>query len=108
MDSHFDHPLRIGPFIYKVVRDSVSQGELEEEGAVGLAVPDSLVIHISNDLAPDRERATVLHEIIHACADLSGLDDNCTEEDWATRLGPLLLGVMRDNPHLVAWVMERG
>lgn len=106
MSTPFHGPIRVGPFAYNVSRDATSQVALENEEAVGLTIPDALEIHISNALSPDRERATLLHEIIHACADLADLGDTSSEEDWASRLGPLLLQVMRDNPRLIAWVLE--
>lgn len=106
MTPTFPYSLRIGPFTYKVGCDPSSQAVLEEAEAVGLTIPDALEIHLSEELSPDRARATLLHEVVHALADLADLGDDGTEEEWASRLGPLLLQVLRDNPHMLAWVLE--
>ena len=47
---------------------------------------------------------TVLHEILHACADVVGVDDDKAEERVVTVLSPALLQVLRDNPRLVEWL----
>ena len=51
---------------------------------------------------------TLLHEVIHACADLADLTDDSTEEEWASRLAPVLLRVLWENPALLAYIMGRG
>ena len=50
-------------------------------------------------------RVTLLHEVIHACADLAGLEDEATEEEWASRLAPALFQVLNQNPSFVAYLV---
>jgi hypothetical protein len=67
-------------------------------------------IEIDTDLGPDQERDTLLHEICHAIVKLTGhrhttLTDK-QEEAVVGCLAYALLGVLRANPALVAWMTE--
>ena len=96
----------VGPFRYAIRYGKRAEKMLGVEGAVGLTLSDQLEILVSREQVDDRMRATLIHEVIHACADLADLGDTSTEEQWASRLGPILLQVLRDNPHLVEWLLE--
>jgi hypothetical protein len=67
------------------------------------------VILIEPDQADCQKRDTLLHETLHIVADLAGLADEWgakKEETTVSRLSPVLLQVLRDNPKLLAYLTE--
>lgn len=101
--------LRIGPFDYEVLRGAFSTLELASRDRVGECDYSDLTIRVSHQLAPGQQRETLLHEALHAVADLAGLPSELgadLDEKIVRRLAPLLLALMRDNPKLVAFLTE--
>jgi hypothetical protein len=75
--------------------------------AWGLWDADSQTILMRKGQAPDRERTTFLHENLHALVSFGGLDVCQNEEDMVTRLAPLMLCWMRENPRALAYLTEK-
>ncbi|MFZ4431667.1 MAG: hypothetical protein ACOYOQ_00570 [Microthrixaceae bacterium] len=92
--------LRVGPFTYRVV---VDEGRIPSD-LYGACDKSHHVISLHPNQSGDRLRATLLHEVIHALCDVAAVDDDKAEEAVATRLAPLLLDVLRDNPRLVEYL----
>lgn len=84
--------VKIGNLIYNVYYQSL-------EGDIGTCDPDSLTIRIDCSLPESRARETLLHEILHACCDFAGLNDDHTysEEEIISRLSPILHSVLSEN-----------
>jgi hypothetical protein len=61
-------------------------------------------IHIRRGMAGHQERAIVVHEICHDIEAVTGV--TMTEQD-VTAFSSVLFGVIRDNPKLIAWLMEK-
>lgn len=78
----------------------------EGADAYGLCDHDSLRILIDLDQHASLMRDTLLHEIVHAIAFQCGLDDDSTEEQWATVMGSQLLSVLTQNPTVLAFLMK--
>ena len=65
----------------------------------------------------DTQRETTLHELLHQALHLAGLTcahdsvkadiSEALEERLCIRVTPILLGLIRDNPRLVAYLMEK-
>lgn len=102
---HLPPSIEVGPFTYLVRTDLAAQAELSNAESVGLTLADRCEILISLEQAPQRMRATLLHEVLHACADLAGLEDDASEEEWASRLAPALLQVLTQNPRVLAYLV---
>ena len=69
-------------------------------------------IRLNPSQGPDSLRDTLLHEILHAVCSNSGLDGadeefKKVEEQFIYLVVPGLLGVIRDNPLLLAYLQER-
>lgn len=66
-------------------------------------------IIIDTDNGPDQLRDVTLHELVHACLAVV-MDDNpdAVEERMVSALAPMLLYVLRRNPHIVAWLTDVG
>jgi hypothetical protein len=98
--------VKVGPYTYSLVPCDT----LLETGAVGDTCVRRARIRYYVEQAPEMLRSTVLHEIMHACANLGGSEDGSedafTEEQWIRRIEGALFGVLRDNPELVAYLME--
>lgn len=61
-------------------------------------------IVLADDAEVERRRITLLHEVLHACTEQVNLKDNDDEETFVSRVSPLLLQVLRENPDLVAYL----
>lgn len=65
---------------------------------LGDSDPDGLTIRLRKFLRRSKAREILLHEIIHLC-------DFQIPEKWVDRLAPILLGVLRDNPELITYLL---
>jgi hypothetical protein len=68
---------------------------------------ESMSIAVDPGRHEDYARATLLHEILHACVRSSDptLDDEHEETVVAAMTGPLL-SMLRDNPEVVDYLMD--
>lgn len=72
-----------------------------QEGRRGATYKELQEIRINPSIHPDLQQVTLIHEVLHACADFVGIEDEkLTEEDWIKRISPILTQVLKDNPHL--------
>lgn len=61
-------------------------------------------IKVQAGVPDDYARVTLLHELIHACFEHAGSPEVLTEELVACMVSRRLLPILRDNPHLVAYL----
>lgn len=127
-----DYPtaVRVGAVTYTVMRDSeeVSRvsdaSDAADRGGVWKAFSDHdrLLIGLPPDDADDANRLSLIHELLHCCLRHSGawpdmyarvLDsarDRASgvdvEEFTVAGLAAPLLGVLRDNPQTLAWLLQ--
>lgn len=92
----------VGPFRYRIV---VDDGRIPD-GLYGVCDKGQQVIALHPFQGEVRSRVTLLHEVLHACADVAGVDDDKAEERVVTVLAPVLLAVLRGNPRLVDWLVS--
>lgn len=83
--------------------------EIQETGAYGDCTVAKTAIRYCPEMSPAMERATILHEVLHATAHSVGIadDEELDQEGWVKRIDGPLLAVLRDNPLLVAYLIER-
>jgi len=102
--------VRVGPHRYQIV---VSRSAIDAESAkdgerkLGSCDAQHCRIVVEPDQAPSQLRDTVVHELLHACFDLIGGQEDVShdvEEKLVRRLAPILVGVLQANPRLVEWV----
>ena len=94
--------VRIGPFDFRV--DPWPPAEAAQREALGEIDRIGLVIRIRQDLPPQRQAETLLHEIVHGIWSVGSID--CLvpgEEGFVSAFSTFLMQVMRDNPQLLAW-----
>jgi Zn-dependent peptidase ImmA (M78 family) len=75
--------------------------------AWGMFDSDQLCIHIRTGQAPDRERETFMHENLHLIVNACKMGDVDSEEELVSRLSPIVLSWMRENPRAVAYLLEK-
>lgn len=64
-------------------------------------------LFIDASLAPDQLRDTLLHEILHCCLLIVGMDDtDIAGERGVAAITPVLLDVLRTNPGVTKWLTE--
>lgn len=95
--------VRIGPHRWRIKRSAIDA----DPDLYGRTVERRLTILLAPGSAPSQLRDTLVHELLHAiwsqCA-LGDLTDDDGQERVVGSLAPWLLGALRDNPELVAFL----
>ncbi|MDE2096753.1 MAG: hypothetical protein KGL39_05845 [Patescibacteria group bacterium] len=106
--------VRVGPFRYAIKTDlpgfdrhRISYGD--SDSTVGKCSEGELSIYL--DVAnnhPSLVRMVTLHEVLHAVQNTANIKmaEELLPEEFVGRTAPILLGVLRDNPELVAYLTE--
>lgn len=98
--------LRVGHLTYKIIATGeVARAAGDENGKCS---PDTATIVLHPDQPLQVMRESLIHEALHAVTSMAGLaaelgDDK--DEQYVNRLAPLLLGLLRDNPKAVAFLV---
>lgn len=93
--------LRIGPMTWSVTLDPLLSD------AVGETRAQKLTIRLAPGQAPDYERDTLLHEVMHAILIHNALElEHDFEEKLCLTLAPALLDTLRRNPRLRAYLFD--
>lgn len=100
--------IRVGCHRYDVIVDAV--GLVGEHAELrGSTVSDSLTIALDGRLPRSVQQETLLHEVLHAAWDTTGASAGPAkdhEELVVSALAPALLGALRRNPRLVAFLLD--
>ncbi len=106
-------PIRIGPYNYTVTFDknvinaeSVTAGQTRQ----GQTDYDGEHILVDPTLSAGVRAEVLLHEIMHAIQNTVGIGskERIVAHEHIYRTTPTLLAVLRDNPHLVAFLVGDG
>ena len=97
--------VKVGPYTYSVVCQSIIDNAGIHQRALQRLVIDA-------DGGPDARRDVLIHELLHAILSNAGTDQDGDEARKATeafieRVSAGLLGVIRDNPDLIAYLTEK-
>ena len=106
-------PVRIGPYTWTFSADKKEwDKEPDKDKSDGICDGELLRIILNPEVLkrhPLHVKQIVTHELTHACftsahraLDMRNEDD--AEESFVEAFSPLLLGMLRDNPHLVEWL----
>jgi len=101
--------IKVGPYVYRVDEDEreIRKFEHNRSGAYGGCTDHALqTIHIDPTLAPTQRRETLWHEVKHCVVYLFQWDGKKAEEEAIRMMAPMELAVLRDNPELVAYLLE--
>jgi len=98
----------VGPFTFAIEMDETAKITLTD--AHGETDIERLVIRLHPDRHPQIIKETFLHEVLHACASVAGLDhelgliDRELEEKVVRRIAPVLLDVILRNKGVVTYL----
>jgi hypothetical protein len=73
-------------------------------GRLGECDRANAVIRIDTSYGPVQSAETLLHEVLHGCFGIAGIDEADSEERTVTHLSAQLAQVFRDNPELLAYL----
>lgn len=91
---------------YDTTDDAIPLATADKSGRMSLTKQR---ISIDGNNGPDQLRDVVLHEIIHACLGVVSEDNPSDDEERITAmLAPMLLYVLRRNPHIAAFLTDVG
>jgi Zn-dependent peptidase ImmA (M78 family) len=76
----------------------------QPQDVMGLWYQHETKIHLHPGMSPDHTKATLMHELCHEFEHVCQL--NMTEKE-ITLFSAVLFGTLRENPELVAWLMEK-
>jgi Zn-dependent peptidase ImmA (M78 family) len=85
--------------------DGVSDSHLHR--CYGTFEPGGPLIWLDADNGPERDKATLVHEVLHAIVSTAHIDmDDETEETLVSRMAPLMLDFIRANRGAVLYLQE--
>lgn len=95
--------IKVGPYEYMV---KLVKGE-DIPDRLGDANQDLHEIQIVRSLRTEKKREIILHEVLHTIHGLTGRWDDTprTDEEWIDATVHGLLGVLRDNPKFVEYLV---
>lgn len=100
--------LRIGHAEYSVLQGGDVQQLLDDRADEGVSNGNVLKILLRDDRPFTTEAETLLHETIHQCLFVAGLElDNAVEEPIVRALSMHLFGVLRENPKFVSYLTHK-
>lgn len=102
--------LQIGPWPVTVIVDEAAihkAGQESRSDLMGHWSPRNLQIILRPDMPPTQEIETLLHEILHGCFSVSGLETTYPSDDeerFIAAIAPTLLDTLRRNPGLTNYL----
>lgn len=107
--------VKIGPFTYAIDIDvnKFAACKLQNEDKyelAGMTCTADQVIHIDIAVPMEKIQDTVLHEILHAIYFISSLHEikKPSEEIMVAIFATNLMMVLKDNPHIVQFLFDKG
>jgi hypothetical protein len=95
------------------VPETNAHGETHNHRAYGVYAETDQTISLDKDMGFERQRETLLHEVLHAVLAITHLDSvmltqggDGFDEHVVSVLSPVLLAWLRDNREVVAYLME--
>lgn len=103
--------IRVGPIWYRVVLSRAELATHRDGGPTmeGIADHAACTIYLDENLEPQYLRSVLLHELLHCAMMSNGMSraykHRFDEEQTVWHLTNPILGILRDNPLLVAFLM---
>jgi len=106
--------VKIGFQQYRIVQLSTQEDPLLADSSHGYTQDSRNIIVIDRDLPETKKRVTVFHELFHACRFIFKNDPTPKKmdyEEWEHHFINLwqdsMLMVLKDNPELTQWLLEK-
>jgi hypothetical protein len=112
--------VKVGPFTYEIEwldnGQWLTNGHSDDFGGLSDHEPMVIRMRATDARSEDSLRETLLHEVLHCVGAVIGInhftpvadDENNAEEKIVTMTSPTLLGVLRDNPGVLAYLISDG
>jgi len=99
----FPKSIRVGFRTYRVMPFAPA-GPLVHRDRNGAHCFETAIIMVDDTLDPQQGAQVLLHEILHACWAVGGLDEETDEERIVTIFARVLTQVWQDNPKVMKWI----
>ena len=97
----------MGQYIKLVYQPAVREKENPDQRLYGMFDEETDSIYIEDGMPHNRERDTLIHEVLHQLFSMSGIEFKGEMEETVTAyLGGAILSHMRDNGKFWRYVME--
>lgn len=98
--------IRVGPHTFEIRHDPDTARLLRDDDSRGDTYTEALMIRLDDRNPSTVVAETLLHELMHAAWYVTALRavENPDEEAVCQALAPVLLGILRDSPELVAYL----
>lgn len=96
--------VKVGPFDVSIV---FGGSHMEHSDSSGLFEGRKLRITVDKDVTPDVQRHILIHEIMHACIFVTDEPEQKDEESYIRCISGVFYGVLKENPQLVAWLLDK-
>lgn len=106
--ARFPRSAKVGPFKYAIYRTDRADTLDEADGVCWTKIHE---IHVVDDMSPLLTKERLVHELLHAVWDVAFVDApdswDRMEERFIRQMAPGLLGLLRENPCVVAYLCEK-
>lgn len=102
--------VRIGHAYFDVKTDPSTALDLAARDLAGESDGNRLALKVNTAYPVATQQETLLHEILHMCLYVTGTDtqlDDDVEERVIRPMAMALFGVLRDNPKLVTYLLNK-
>lgn len=96
--------IKVGPFFFKIKYANLN--DMNRGDSSGYTVFENRHIYIEKSYDEDLQSEILLHEILHVIWWIAGIKERDDEESIIRMESPLMLGVLRDNPDLVNFLLN--
>ena len=97
--------VKVGPIDYAI--EVLGPLDAREQQVYGKVIHEQQRIQIDLQHGPQRAGLALLHELLHACFAVHGVDLGKAEEEAVVHaLTTMLGGAMRDTPEAFDWILE--
>lgn len=104
----------VGPYHYQVKNDKASMDSarvrFESLEAIGFTSTHEQCIYVDPELNEDMRAEVLLHEILHAICEATGIGttfEEKEEEQFVATVSPLLLDTLRRNEEISEYLLNR-
>lgn len=95
-------------FVDKVIVDEEETPESAAQESIGVVKLKEQQIQLLAGVPSDVMKEVILHELLHLCDMCTADPASQLDESSIVRLSSTLFGILRDNPLLVQWLLQKG
>lgn len=97
--------LKVGLLVLPQLMHDAEDGS-HAHRAYGVYDPGQPIIWLDAASGPERRKTTLVHEVLHAAIDVTGIEMGAEEEELVNRLAPIVFDFIRANRGAIAYLQE--